>query len=141
MGRAVQIVFQVLANSKLVPGIAERVKVQVFFDDTAAVCEIEFHRFRSSENPLVILVYYNSILLDSRLDWHFAKARTASGMDQSVVLQRCFFLTKLVIVFFLALPAAFGLGQPRYVETVSHPGSFTIAKPGGAASLCVDGED
>jgi hypothetical protein len=35
----------------------------------------------------------------------------------------------------------FGLGQPRYIETSGRPGSFTIAKPGSVAALCVDGED
>ena len=62
-------------------------------------------------------------------------------MYQFAVSQRWFFLAKLLFVFSMVVPSAFGLGQPRYVETTFHPGSFTIAKPGGAASLCVDGED
>ena len=38
-------------------------------------------------------------------------------------------------------PAAWALGQPRYVENSFHPGGFTIAKPGSVASLCVDEGD
>ena len=91
-----------------------------------------------------MLVYYNSILLESGLDSQ-SKARSLSRMDQSAVSQRWLFLTKIVAGFFLYLAvsagSAFSLGQPRYVETTSHPGSFTIAKPGAAASIYVDAED
>jgi hypothetical protein len=38
-------------------------------------------------------------------------------------------------------PAAFGLGQPRYVEESFRTGSFTIAKSSSVASLCVDSDD
>ena len=66
-------------------------------------------------------------------------------MDQSVVLQRWVRSSKVLVVFSLYLanfmPRAFGLGQTRYVEGTFHPGSFTIAKPGGVTALCVDGED
>lgn len=66
-------------------------------------------------------------------------------MDQSVALQRWVWSSKVLVVFTLYLatfiPRAFGLGQPRYMESTSHPGSFTIAKLGGVATLCVDGED
>ena len=90
---------------------------------------------------MATLAYYNSILLQSGLDLHFTRARTASGMDQSAVSQRWFFLIKLLVVLSVAVTAAFGLGQQRYVETTSHPGSFTVAKIGAVTSLCVDGED
>ena len=66
-------------------------------------------------------------------------------MDQSVVPQNWVRSTKVLVVFSLYLatfiPRAFGLGQPRYVEGISHPGSFTIAKPGAVTALCVGGED
>ena len=66
-------------------------------------------------------------------------------MDQSAVLQRWMRFSNFVVVLSLYLgtfpPSAFGLGQPHYVDTTSHPGSFTIAKPGAVVTLCVDGED
>src|SRR5260221_4911583 len=66
-------------------------------------------------------------------------------MDQSAVFQHWVRSSKVLVVFSLYLatfmPRAFGLGQPRYVEGTFHPGSFTIAKPGGVTALCVDDGD
>src|ERR1051326_8681865 len=66
-------------------------------------------------------------------------------MDQSAVAHRWYSALKLLVVFSLHVaaltPCAFSLGQPRYVEGTSHPGSFTIAKSSAVTSLCVDGED
>jgi hypothetical protein len=66
-------------------------------------------------------------------------------MDQSAVSQRCFFLSKVLLVIAIYavafIPAAAALGQPRYVENAAHPGSFTIAKPGSVTSLYVDRDD
>ncbi len=66
-------------------------------------------------------------------------------MDQYVVSHRWFTSLKLLVVFSLYIavltPPVLSLGQPRYVENTSHPGSFAIAKSGAVTSLCVDGED
>src|SRR5205085_11339046 len=66
-------------------------------------------------------------------------------MDQFAAPQHWARSLKILVVFsfYLAafVPQAVGLGQPRYVEAISRPGSFTIAKPGTVTSLCVDEED
>jgi len=45
----------------------------------------------------------------------------------------------LVLVFLHS--SSFGLGQDRYVESVAHPGNFTVARSGIAASIYVDASD
>src|SRR5438445_11769345 len=42
---------------------------------------------------------------------------------------------------FASLSCAFGLGQPRYVETRFSPGCFTIVDDAGVATLFVDTND
>ena len=54
-------------------------------------------------------------------------------------IDRSIFLAALS--FLVLHSASFGLGQERYVETVSHPGSFAIAQGGVAASIYVDAND
>src|SRR5258708_6950832 len=49
---------------------------------------------------------------------------------------------QLTLLCLLVLGASgFGLGEQRYVETVSRPGSFPIAQSGAAASIYVDSND
>lgn len=55
------------------------------------------------------------------------------GLGKSVQL----FLLCLVVLH----SSSFGLGQDRYVETVAHPGSFTIVQRGVTASIYVDPSD
>src|SRR5580692_7195334 len=47
----------------------------------------------------------------------------------------------LVLSFFFRPHAALALGQPRYVETVSRPGSFPIAQANTCAAIYVDAAD
>ncbi len=46
-------------------------------------------------------------------------------------------------VFAVSAARARGLGRSHYVETASHPGSFTIAQGEGKtlATICVDAQD
>src|SRR5882757_10035433 len=53
--------------------------------------------------------------------------------------------SKIFVVFTIYITTfistAFALGQPRYIESNSHPGSFTIAKPDAVTPIYVDGDD
>ncbi|TCK73986.1 glycosyl hydrolase family 115 (putative glucuronidase) [Acidipila rosea] len=46
-----------------------------------------------------------------------------------------------VLILASLAPRCFALGQPRYVETASSPGSFTLVQAGAAAKLYVDSSD
>jgi hypothetical protein len=69
--------------------------------------------------------------------------RRTSG-TQGLVSQLCALVksVQLVLLCLLVLHSnVFGLGQRRYVETVAHPGSFTIVRGGVAAPIYVDAAD
>ena len=48
---------------------------------------------------------------------------------------------RIALCFVGLCPAAFGLGQPRYVETSPRPGSFAIVNRGQASAVFVDSGD
>ncbi len=48
---------------------------------------------------------------------------------------------RVALCLFALCPAAFGLGQQKYIETSPRPGSFAIVRSGVASSLYVDASD